>query len=103
MKVSKNLLFLKKKNRAAGRQKNFWSRDCGVGPRTATRPREQKFFGSFFQKRTFFLEFESDGRFFGALAHGQDAFMVCKSWMPAFAGMTGGRVRGLIRPECSVI
>jgi hypothetical protein len=51
MKVSKNLLFLKKK-----KQKNFWSRDSGVGHGTATRPQEQKFFSSFFQKRTFFLE-----------------------------------------------
>ena len=48
MKRKQALLFLKKK-----KQKNFWSRCRGVS-RNA-RLRKQKFFGSFFQKRTAFL------------------------------------------------
>jgi hypothetical protein len=43
-----DLLFLKKK-----KQKNFWS--WGVGQRPCHNPQQQKFFGSFFQKRTFLL------------------------------------------------
>jgi hypothetical protein len=59
------LLFLKKK-----KQKNFWS--LGAVARFCKRPQEQKFFASFFQKRSAcFLGFAR------------------KSWMPAFAGMTG--------------
>jgi len=52
------LLFLKKKNRAAGRQKNFWS--CGRWHARATARSKQKFFASpggapFFQKRSAFF------------------------------------------------
>jgi hypothetical protein len=44
---------LKKKNRAAGRQKNFQS--CGRGHLSGQCPQDRKFFGSFFQKRTSLL------------------------------------------------
>jgi hypothetical protein len=44
------LLFLKKKNRAAGRQKDF--RPCGLWHPQGQRPQDQKFFWLlFFQKK----------------------------------------------------
>jgi hypothetical protein len=47
-------------------------------------PQEKKFFASFFQKRS---------ACFLALLFVIDRGAVCKSWMPAFAGMTlGGSV-----------
>jgi hypothetical protein len=47
MKASKNLLFLKKK-----KQKDFLCGGMGCGGAHAHAPEYQKFFGSFFQKRT---------------------------------------------------
>jgi hypothetical protein len=44
--IRKSLLFLKKK-----KQKDF----CSFGPGLGRSANGQKFFGSFFQKRTFFL------------------------------------------------
>jgi hypothetical protein len=46
--VKKGLLFVNKK-----KQKNFFNLDRAV--ETSSGPAEQKFFGSFFQKRTAFL------------------------------------------------
>jgi hypothetical protein len=68
---SKRFFFEKKK------QKTFTN--WATGGATST-DQDQKFFGSFFQKRTAFLA----------------SFLAGKSWMPAFAGMTGVVVRGVV-------
>jgi hypothetical protein len=62
----KRFFFEKKKQKTFGKLGQWlWNRH-GL--------KEQKFFGSFFQKRTACLSFSSAG----------------KAWMPAFAGMTCG-------------
>jgi hypothetical protein len=50
----KQLLFVNKK-----KQKNFFTLDRGVG--NTRGPEEQKFFGSFFQKRTAFFPLKTQG------------------------------------------
>jgi len=74
--MKKALLFVNKK-----KQKNFacW----GIWLWRGQSPQEQKFFASFFKKEALALLFAPDA--------------AGRAWMPAFAGMTGGGVRGLRR------
>jgi hypothetical protein len=78
----KSLTGRQTKTFAPGSGLGTWAREnsplVSAGRGCCRRPQEQKFFGSFFQKRT---------AFFGSFVVRRRG-AVGKAWMPAFAGMT---------------